>query len=245
MPLPLRLSLLIALVVVAAVGITAALNFAKFTEVTDALDESRYAFLAADLKSTLESSLDLGLPLNQIENAQEVVDRQRERYPEILAVEVFDSAGTVLYASGRARPDLLSALGREDIVSASLDGDRVAATRLVNPFGEAVGGVAIRVSAADAQARERAMLASLGTAVVTAAALGVAAAAAVAVLLLGGVRRRLELEERIIAALVADGSSAGASGQAQAASPFHRAAVDALSELRDVERLVERAGEGR
>lgn len=240
MPLPLRLAVLIALVVLAAVLITARLNYAKFVQVTESLDNSRYAFLAQDLKATLEASLDLGLSLEQIENAQEVVERQRARYPEILAISVFDDRGRVLYNSGRARPDLLERLGREPSVSGVIDGDRIAATSLVNPFGAAVGGVEIRVSARSAEQRNETMLASLGSAVLSAAAIGTAAVALIAVVLLHGVRRRLQLQARIIASI------GGAQGRAPApaAGRFHDEATRALAELHDVERLVETTRRG-
>lgn len=238
MSLALRLAVLIALVVLSAVVITAALNFAKFAQVTDRLDESRYAFLAADLRATLEASLDLGLPLEQVENAQDIIDRQRHRDPEILSIEVFDAAGTVLYSSARARPDLMAALNEATFVSVPLNGDLIAATRLVNPFGATVGGVAIRVSAASAAARDQTMLASLGTAVLTAAAIGTAAVAVVAMLLLAGVQRRLQIQRRIIASL------SGADEPRTAAAPataFEHVAAEALGELRDVERLVQQS----
>lgn len=235
MPLPLRLAILIALVLLAAVLITARLNYAKFVQVTEALDDSRYAFLAQDVKATLEASLDLGLPLEQIQNAQEVVERQRARYPEILAISVFDEQGRVLYTSGRTRPDLLARLQQEQSVSGVLDGDRIAATTLVNPFGAAVGGVAIRVSAQSAERRNDTMVASLGSAVLSAAAIGTAAVALIALVLLHGVRRRLQMQARIIASI---GAAEPAPAPA-AAGPFHHAAQRALAELHDVERLVE------
>lgn len=238
MPLPVRLAVLITLVVLSAVVITAALNYAKFTQVTETLDGTRYAFLAGDLKATLEASLNLGLPLDQIENAQEIVDRQRARYPELLAIEVFDETGTVLYASARARPDLMDALSERAAVSVPLDGDRIAATRLVNPFGATVGGVSIRVSSADAARRDQTMLASLGTAVLSAAAVGTAAVAAMAALLLNGVRRRLQMQEHIIASLSAPNAEAKSGFEA---GGFEAAASHAFAELAEVERLLEKS----
>lgn len=235
MPLPLRLAVLITLVMLSAVIITAALNYAKFTEVTETLDETRYAFLAGDVRTTLEGSLNLGLPLDQIENAQDVVDRQRERYPDILSIEVFDDRGTVLYSAARTQPDLLEAIEDQTVVSHPLDGDRIAATRLVNPFGAVVGGVAVRASSDDAERRNRTMLASLGTAVLGAAALGTAAVAAMAALLLNGVRRRLQIQARIIASIEADDPQSATQHEPDG---FEAAAARALTELRDVERLL-------
>ncbi|MEX2630229.1 MAG: hypothetical protein WD341_09855 [Tistlia sp.] len=240
MPLPLRLAVLIALVLLTAVLITARLNYAKFVQVTENLDNSRYAFLAQDLKATLEASLDLGLSLEQIQNAQEVVERQRARYPEILAIAVFDDRGRVLYNSGRARPDLLERLALESTVAGVVEGDRIAATSLVNPFGAAVGGVEIRVSARNAEQRNDTMLASLGSAVLSAAAIGTAAIGLIAVVLLHGVRRRLQLQARIIASI------GGAEAPAGVPAPgrFHETANRALAELHDVERLVETTRRG-
>lgn len=240
MPLPLRLAVLIALVLLAAVLITARLNYAKFVQVTETLDHSRYAFLAQDLKATLEASLDLGLPLEQIQNAQEVVERQRARYPEILAITVFDEQGRVLYNSGRTRPDLLERLRQEPAVAAVVAGDRVAATSLVNPFGAPVGGVEIRVSAQSAERRNETMLASLGSAVLSAAALGTAAVGLIAIVLLHGVRRRLQSQARVIASIGLSETQDAAAGSGR----FHDEASRALAELRDVERLVDTARRG-
>ncbi|SMF81262.1 hypothetical protein SAMN06265365_14021 [Tistlia consotensis] len=236
MPLPLRLAVLITLVLLTAVLITARLNYAKFVQVTETLDNSRYTFLAQDLKATLEASLDLGLPLDQIQNAQEVVERQRERYPEILAITVFDDKGRVLYNSGRARPDLVERLQKQKVVAGVAEGDRIAATPLVNPFGAIVGGVEVRVSARGADERNDTMVASLGSAVLSAAALGTAAVALIAVVLLHGVRKRLALQARIIASI---GETEAALAAPAASGRFHKAASQALDELRAVEQLVE------
>lgn len=239
MPLPLRLTILIALVLLAAVLITARLNYAKFVQVTEALDNSRYALLARDLKATLEAGLDLGLSLDQIQNAQKIVERQRARYPEILAISVFDEQGHVLFSSGQADSGLLGDLRQTPLVSGTVEDERIAATTLVNPFGAVVGGVEIRVSAQDAARRNETMLAVLGKAVLGAALLGTAAVGVIAVFLLRGVRRRLAGQAEVIAS-IGHASSAGA----VAAGGFHKAANDALAELGAVERLVEKTRSG-
>ena len=235
MPLPLRLAILITLVLLTAVLITARLNYAKFSQVTEELDSSRYAFLAEDLKGALEASLDLGLALEQIQKAQELVDRQRARYPESLAITFFDYRGNVLFNCGLARRDVRSELQRREAIAAVLDGDRIAATTLVNPFGAVVGGVEIRVSAQGAEERDETMVAALGSAVLSAAATGTAAIALIAMVLLHSVRRRLAVQARIIAAIGEERQTAAAA----ASGRFHDAAHRALDELRAVERLVE------
>ncbi len=236
MPLPLRLAILIALVLLASVLITARLNYAKFVQVTESLDNSRYAFLAQDLKLSLEASLNLGLPLQLIQSGQEIVERQRARYPEILSITVFDEAGHVLYNSSRAHPELLARLVREPNVSDQIQGERIAATTLVNPFGAVVGGVEIRVSAQSAERRNELMLASLGNTVLSVAVIGTLAVALIAAVLLRGVRRRLQVQAHAIAA-IGDGGALplDASGGA-----FHQAANRALGELQDLERLLEK-----
>lgn len=82
-----------------AVALTAGLNFYKFQSTLEELLRSRFAFLLRDMRNTLETGIDLGLPLRGLDNAQELIRDQAARDPDILSIEIFDAQGTVLYST--------------------------------------------------------------------------------------------------------------------------------------------------
>ncbi|HRY24958.1 MAG: hypothetical protein H6852_12805 [Geminicoccaceae bacterium] len=89
LPVAYRLSLAVSLVLLLSVLVTAALNFLKLNQVMQSLEDSRYRFVTRDLKVAFEQNLDQGLPLDQIDNARAILERQLARDSAIAGAENF------------------------------------------------------------------------------------------------------------------------------------------------------------
>lgn len=134
------------------------------------LRAARFLNTAQNLKVTLEAAMALGLPLEQLPRAQEMLEREHAATPATLSIEVFDPQGRVLYGTDRS---FLGDLVEErwlELAQAAGDGgwrsgDGAVGVPLLNGFGVAVGHVAVRYGASGEQALpafDRATLAVLG-----------------------------------------------------------------------------------
>ena len=92
----------IPLVALTAVTVTVLLHRARFERTLLALTETRLAFAAADVGARIQSGLDLGLDLPAMANVQAILDAETRDDPKILAVEVLDAAGKILFRAGPA-----------------------------------------------------------------------------------------------------------------------------------------------
>lgn len=111
--LPGRIVATMAAVCVFAVALTATLNVYKYDSSLGELVRSRFTFLLRDMRNTLETGMNLGLPLKGLDNVPELIRAHAARDPEILSIEIFGPDGTVLFGT-----------------DASFVGDLVAATWL-------------------------------------------------------------------------------------------------------------------
>ena len=118
----------------------------------EALRSERFRFSLMDLKATLEAGLRLGNNTADLAGTDALVAQVRDRQPDILSIDVYDSQGDVLFStdpSGRGlklppawrqpclNPDTTGCVG--------LDADGgVQCVGLVNAFGQAAGGVLLR-----------------------------------------------------------------------------------------------------
>lgn len=111
---PSRLSLFIAapivLVSALALGLGVLLHTSRLDDTTRAIDESRLRFTLGELRAGFEARMALGLPLNNLPDAQATLERELRRDPAIAAISVVDSAGATLFHAGAvqaAAPALL------------------------------------------------------------------------------------------------------------------------------------------
>ncbi len=104
--LSIKITLPIALISALAIGLTAFLNIGKFERSLTELESSRLQFVLGDLKSNLETGLDLGLALDGLGNAQAVIDAGRLQDGSILSIHVYDDAGKGIFHSGDATDSL-------------------------------------------------------------------------------------------------------------------------------------------
>jgi len=174
LPISLRMSLAIAVVLLVAVLMTAALNVLKFQQIIQAQEENRYAFVTRDVANVVEQSLNLGLPLDQIDNAEETLERQLALDPSISGIAVFDPAGRILYQASHLAPGWVAAALNEDRTTRGTQRERYTSRPILNAFGQPVGGVVVRHTDDARVQRNRTILKVMSLAVLGAAAIGVA-----------------------------------------------------------------------
>ncbi len=243
LPVSFRLSLAVSLVLLLSVAVTAGLNFLKFNQVMESLEDSRYGFVTRDITTAFEQTLNLGLPLEQIDNATAILERQARLDPAITRIEVFDADGMVLYTTaGRARD---WTRGQLEIPGGSgpAPTEKFTSRPIVNDFGQAVGGVVVYRSTRQAEARDEAIRETLMLAVTGATLAGVCIVILGATRLLRDVRRRLiEAADALHAAL------RGVLPTTGRATALAAAAAEALGEIDAVEAEVDwflQDGDGR
>lgn len=222
LPVSHRLSLAISLVLLLSVSVTAALNFFKFSQVMEALEERRYGFVARDIATAFEQNLNLGLPIDQIENGRAMLERQLALDPAITRIEVRDALGERLYEAARA--------------AAGGTAERFTIRTITNDFGQGVAEVAVFRSPAQAAARDRALLTVLLLAIFGVMLAGISIVVLGTMRLLRDVRRRLLDTAQTLRSTMGGGAPAAGRETALAA-----AAAAAFAEIATVEAAIERA----
>ncbi|MBB4264746.1 hypothetical protein [Roseospira visakhapatnamensis] len=236
-----RIALTIIVVFLFAMGLTALLNLHKFDQLLTQVLRDRLAFTVEDLRSNLETRLNLGLPLDTMRHVQDTLEQRRLDDPNILSIEVFDPDGLVLFGTDRSfigdlisprwldafRSQATEANGTPGGGDGAAGGRRtflvhdhdalVVGTPIVSNLGDNAGGIAIRYARA---AIDRTVAATRRELMIQAA---VVSAAVGFVIVLGvfavmaDIRRRLARIEDQAKALAADMDAADESG----AGPDH------------------------
>lgn len=163
LPLAIKIAGIVSLIIVLALGLTIMLNFFKFEQTLRNVTESRLGFTAVDLEKRIQTGLDLGLDLAVMTNVQVIIDAEAADDPDIVAIDVFDDRGQILFTTGEggsvpASWRVAFAAGETGVWRVS-DPDRIiVGSRLTNNFGFEVGGVALSYSRAVFDARLDAMI---------------------------------------------------------------------------------------
>jgi hypothetical protein len=151
-------------ILVFAVLVTGLLNYYKYQSTLSELIHSRLVVVGLDLKQSIEGSVGLGIPLNQTQNIQEIIDRTRNEDDQVLSVEVFEmtaDGGTKLFHTdrdgvGKSVPQSwLTASGdvEEPVWSVDTKDATVTGFSLVNNFNKVIGAVVLRYSKSYQQAK--------------------------------------------------------------------------------------------
>lgn len=225
--MPLHFSVVIALVLALAAATTAMLDVLKFQQIIEGFEESRYSFVARDIEGVLEQNLNLGLPLDQIDNAQELIERQLGLDSDLTSIAIFDPAGGILYQASRLPQGSVQALLADK--ASGIRDERFVSSPVANDFGQVVGGVMVRYSGTSAARREERILRAMAIATIGAAVAGGL------ILWLGASWLLAPLRHRLAETTVLLRQARGDRQQAQGASPFETLAGQALRELRQVE----------
>jgi len=239
LPIPLHFSVIIALVLSLAAATTAMLNVLKFQQIMENFEESRYGFVARDIDHVLEQSVNLGLPLDQIDNAQEFIERQLQLDSDITTIAVFDLEDEVLYQTSRLPEGSSAVILRGGTGATGISDERFIAGPIVNSFGQPVGGVMVRYSGTPEARREDQVLRAMALATFSAALVGGI------ILWLGASRLLAPLRRRLAETTQALRQARGGGKESPVdASPFETLAGKALHDRRQVERDIDALDEG-
>ena len=176
MKLTTKTSLTIVVILAFAVVVTNLLNYYKYQSTLRELVQSRFEVVGQDIKHSIEGSVNLGIPLSQIENTQEILNRVKAGDEQIISIEVFEISGTEgkrIFGTessviGQKVPgDWVKSAERADAATWQFDEDDAygLGIALINNFNKRIGGVVLRYSRAYQQGKIEAMFQTLSRAV--------------------------------------------------------------------------------
>lgn len=197
------------LVCLFAVGMATFLNYYKYKATFGNLVKSRLLVIGYGIENGVQSSLGLGLAFNELTTLNDVLQREGKADRLITGIDVFDSAGKVLYSTDPARlgkdaPESWRraasavATGANREYSVQEQAELVSGIALRNSFDLTVGYLAMRYDRAyvDANVAEMGLrLLGIGAAAFIAA--GVLCALALSFLLRGYERDMRAISERL------------------------------------------------
>jgi len=93
-----RTALLLVPILVVGITITSALSLHKFSQTFSNLINSRFEFVTGEIRNGIQTQLDLGLLLENLEITQ-ILEEYQISDDQILSIEVFDGRGVVLHSS--------------------------------------------------------------------------------------------------------------------------------------------------
>jgi hypothetical protein len=211
-----KVSLALLSILLFTMVVTAFFAYYKFESVYSSQVQSRYSFVVFTIKKRVEDNLNLGFALRQLRQVQEVIEREKSRDSQILAVEVYDYRGEVLFDTDRGAigtrvsDSLAEAIrsGMPQSFSVEDEDNLIVGLPLVNNLGKVEGGVVLRYPTAYVEKGVSGLLTQLLKSIVIA----LVAASAVAVfglyLLFGGVGRKLGSMERAMGEVLSVGGVA-------------------------------------
>ena len=147
--------ILVALVVsFFAVGMSAFLNYFKYKSTISGIVKSRVLLVGRGIESSVQASLQVGMQFSEIGTLPQLLQREQSADRLIRGIDVFDSAGHIIYSSDRARvgqkvPDgWLRTAERAKTTEWSTEGvdDYIAGISVKNAFDLTVGFLALRYS---------------------------------------------------------------------------------------------------
>jgi sensor histidine kinase regulating citrate/malate metabolism len=156
-----RITLSLMVVLSAAVALIALLSFNKYQKAIEQLVEARYRFVLQDVAQTLSLSLDLRIPLDELNSLQSVVERRRSMNSDMQYIEIFDADGDILFSSDRTTiGDVLPERWIAENLQAGAtpwrrhDEDAlVLGLPIRTSFGQTIGGIVLAYSTAPIQAQ--------------------------------------------------------------------------------------------
>lgn len=141
-----------------------------------------------DIGNSVTNLISVGLPLSALRRTQDLIERGRNRNPQIGAILVFDASGQILYSTDLGEVGRSVPTGWRDAaagINVRTDSELVAIAPLFNSFGSKTGGMALRYALANmASQREE-----LWLLLVAVAAVGLGLTAALADWLTGRILR--------------------------------------------------------
>lgn len=225
-----------------AVGMAAFLNYFKYKSTISNIVKSRVLVVGRNIENSVQASLALGMQFTELQQLQQLMQREKSSDRLVRGIDVFDTSGQVIYSTDRARlgqkvptPWIGSAERSKSTEWSSDESDEyVAGISLKNAFDLTVGYLALRYSrdeverAASTAGREI-LLAALGSFI------GIAIVAPLALIV---VIRRFERDLRTLEA-AATHLEDRAVQPATGASAFDGAIGHLRASLRDANRALD------
>ncbi|OAN43038.1 hypothetical protein A6A04_10105 [Paramagnetospirillum marisnigri] len=188
----------------------------KFESVYSSLVQSRYSFVVFTIKKRVEDNLNLGLALRQLRQVQDILEREKMRDAQVIAVEIFDARGEVLFDTdrgaigSRVAANLVEALkGAPGQPFGATDEDAlIVGLPLVNNLGKVEGGVVLRYPAVYVNYGVSGLLLELSKGILRNLVVFSILAVAGLYLLFGRVGRRLDAMERSLNTVMTNGGPA-------------------------------------
>jgi len=151
-----RLYLILLAPLLLAGGFSAIAVYDYVRETHIRLARERLAVIAEDISETIQSSVDLGLPLSALPQIQRSLEEARRDNQGISAITAYVTGGVVQFSTDRATigelvpPEWLAPDGelRSTAWSDAREQDILVGAPVINSFHQPVGGVVLRVSSA-------------------------------------------------------------------------------------------------
>lgn len=99
------------------------MNYMKFSSLMSSVVSSQLQVMSSSMERSIIKAEQLGLPLKEMENLPELLKREQERDPQILAIYVINSQGEILFKTAGAEAN--QTLTSELILRKALKGKEV------------------------------------------------------------------------------------------------------------------------
>lgn len=94
-----RIAFVLATILSASIVLTSVLSMHKYERTFANFLASRFEFVANDIRQRIETQMDLGLQLANLQNVNAEMETYQSGDSQILSIEVFDANGTVLFST--------------------------------------------------------------------------------------------------------------------------------------------------
>lgn len=150
--LSLKIVLMLQLVFGMALILTALLNYFKFEKTVTNVIASRFVVTVNGLQGDVENAMNLGLSLAELRDLQQLIEREERSDNQILAIEIADPSGSVLFSTdpkridARLPEDWIRTMSRSEggIWQENFEDNPVLGATLRNTFGQVAGSVMLR-----------------------------------------------------------------------------------------------------
>ncbi len=129
----------------------------KFQTILTNLIANRLSATSPAIYESIESAIDLGLGLDEIQNTERVISWVQQKNPGILSIDIFSNNGNILYSTEKQRVEQVAASHILEILKTSedhtfqreSDANFLSAFKLLNNYNQRVGGGLITYSKDD------------------------------------------------------------------------------------------------
>lgn len=147
-----KISAALIVVLVTAVTTTAVLAYFIYERTQSKIVNSRFSFIAMELKNQIEAGLDLGLPLGELENVKALLHQHLASDHALVSLSIINARGMVLFDTEEARVGKYAEVKwlKQGVHSSSETPVFVNKTNILVPlstnYGKFVGNLVLRIS---------------------------------------------------------------------------------------------------